>query len=408
MSTYCSRLNKYTIAGEEIDSIELKCLVVSRGVKVDKDVYKKFSTEHRLSMSPLHCNCMYFSDGTVAHLTDMGFHLRYLTGLLSWDNLKLIRYAQQLETPFALKVLDDKPALFHDNNFVDFVSFPPRTDFYEQKTTTGLPFTGNAVIQGSDWVSFQCLWVCEYATSGKACEFCFSGDAFYSMARKGKKLPAPMNHLDLVEIVDYGIGNVGASSLQLTGGSTHNGQTEAGHINSYLTAINEHIGRASITGEILLYITPPTDVGLIDNYFALGVDRVACSLELWDESKARLVTPGKIELTTRKRHLDILEFISNKYGSGRAFSNFIIGIEEFDTLKEGATYLAERGIMPSASIWMPMGRPVQNSMQAPDISFYKRVKELYSNLFQKYSLEPVANRGLNVCVERDIWNYSCS
>jgi len=182
-------MNKYIIDGEQIDSVDLKCLIVSRGVKVDKEIYKKFAADHRLSVSPLTCNCVFFSDGTVVHLTDMGFHLRYLTGLLSWDNLKLLRYAQQLETPFVLKVADDKPALFYKDNFVDFVSFPPYTDFYKQKTADGLPYVGNAVIQGSDWVAFQCMWVCEYATAGKACEFCFSGDAFHNLSQKGKKLP---------------------------------------------------------------------------------------------------------------------------------------------------------------------------------------------------------------------------
>ena len=400
-------MNGYIINGEKLDSVDLKCLVISRGVNVDKDVYKAFSPNHRLNISPLTCNCIILSDGTVVQLTDMGFHLRYLTGILSWDNLKLLRYASQLGTPFSLKILEDKPALFYDKEFLDFVSFPPYTDFYKKKSSLGLPFAGNSVIQGFDWVAFQCLWVCEYAISGKACEFCFSGDAFQSMAAKGKKLPEPAKPADVAEIVEYGINNVGCSSIQITGGSTHNGQAESKNILSYITEIMKLVGRDNISGEILLYITPPDNTDIIDTYFDNGADRIACSLELWDENKAKLVTPGKIELTTRKQHLDSLEYISKKYGPGKAFSNFIIGIEEFETLKQGAEYLSQRGIMPSASIWMPMGRPVQGSMKAPELSYYKRVKELFAELYQKHGLMPVENSGLNVCIERDIWNYSC-
>ena len=62
--------------------------------------------------------------------------------------------------------------------------------------------------------------------------------------------------------------------------------------------------------------------------------------------------------------------------------------------------------MPTASIWMPMGRPVMNSMQPPGIDYYRRVKELFAELYQKYDLEPPKTGGLNVCMERDIWNYS--
>ncbi|HHY82735.1 MAG TPA: hypothetical protein GX505_08650 [Clostridiales bacterium] len=399
-------MKKYKIMNEEIDSIELKCLVVSRGVKVAKEVYKSFSKTHRIGVNPLMCNCFMLSDGTIVQLTDMSFHLKYLTGILSWDNLKLLRYASELETPFSLKVYNGKPALFYKNEFVEVVSLPPKNDFYYQKTTSGLPFIGNAVLQGCDWVAFQCLWPCEYAAAGKPCEFCFSGGDFENLAKKKKPLPKPVDPNDAAEIVKYAIEKCGCSSVQITGGSTFDHVKEYKYIASYLKAINEVVGRKNIKGDILLYITPPKDLSVIDEYFVLGVSKIACSIELWDEKLAKTVTPGKIDFTTRSRHLKALEYISQKYGAGKAFSNFIIGIEPFETLKEGATYLAQRGIIPTASIWMPMGRPVNGSMQAPGIEYYRKVIELFAELYQKYNLEPSKCCGLNVCMERDIWNYS--
>jgi hypothetical protein len=98
-----------------------------------------------------------------------------------------------------------------------------------------------------------------------------------------------------------------------------------------------------------------------------------------------------------------MEYIAEKYGQGKAFSNFVIGIEDYDTLEQGAVYLAERGIIPTASVWMPMGRPVMGSMTPPNVDYYKRVKELFATLYDKYGLEPTVSRGLNVCIERDIW-----
>jgi hypothetical protein len=147
-------------------------------------------------------------------------------------------------------------------------------------------------------------------------------------------------------------------------------------------------------------------MSVIDEYFALGVSKIACSLEVWDEGLAAAVTPGKIAFTTRPRHLKALEYIAAKYGPGRAFSNFVVGIEPFESLKQGAKYLAERGIIPTASIWMPMGRPVNDSMTPPDIAYYRQVKELFAGLYKRYSLESSECCGLNVCMERDIWNYS--
>ena len=393
-------MNKYLIDGNCIDSIELKCLVISRGVKVDNAVYRLYKNTMRLSASPVCCNCLLLSDGTIVQLTDTNFHLRHLSGIFNWDNIRLLKYMGDLTTPFSLCMQNELPTLFYNNVEIDTVSFPPTSDFYRQKTASGLPFVGNAVLQGLDWVAFQCLWACEHAAAGQPCQFCFSGGHFENDAKKGKALSKAVPAPDVAEIVRYAVNHDGISNVQITGGSTFNGHSEAEHITAYLTAIGH------LTGELLLYITPPADMSLIDRYFALGASRIGCSIEVWDITRASDITPGKVKITGRNRHLQVLEYIAQKYGHGKAFSNFIIGIEDFTTLAAGAKWLAERGVLPAASVWIPMGRPVQGSMKAPDVDYYRRVKELFAALYTKYELEPTPSRGLNVCVERDIWNYA--
>ncbi|GHT12855.1 hypothetical protein AGMMS4956_08110 [Bacteroidia bacterium] len=397
-------MKKYNIKKEIVDSVELKCLLISKGVKVDIAIYKDFSKDYRLNVSPLMCNSMLLSDGTNVQLTDVGFHLRHLFGMLSWSNLKLMKYASELSTPFGLRVLEGKPALFYENDFVDFVTFHKKTDFYKQKTAAGLPFVGNAVLQGCDFVSFQCLWHCEYAASGKPCEFCFAGAEFESLAKKNKPQPAAVAAADLVQIIRYAVQNGDANSTQITGGSTFAGATEHKHIAGYLQAIAASDIR--LAGEILLYITPPEDLSYIDEYFLLGASRIACSLEVWDQARAKIITPGKIHFTSRERYLRALTYVAEKYGKGKAFSNFIIGLEPIETLKAGAAWLAERGIIPSASVWMPMGRPVMGTMAAPGLDYFRRAKEMLAELYNRYGLVPPGGCGLNVCVEKDIYQFT--
>ncbi len=142
---------------------------------------------------------------------------------------------------------------------------------------------------------------------------------------------------------------------------------------------------------------------MIDRYFELGASRIACSLEVWDDKLGESITPGKRSFTTKRRHLDALTYIAEKYGPGKSFCNFIIGLEPFETLKEGATYLAQRGVIPSASVWMPFGKPVNGSMKGASLDYFRRTKEMLAELYLKYGLEPAGCCGLNVCVERDIW-----
>ena len=403
-------MNTYVIGGIECTSIELKGLLVSRGLNLDKAVYKTFKPIARLNESPLCCNCLRLSDGTIVQLTDMGFHLKNLKGMLSWNTLKLLKYAKDLTTDFALSVAEPaeggktpRCSLTYKGEHIDYVTFPPYNDFYKQKTISGLPYVGNAVLQGIDWVAFQCLWPCEFAAAGKPCQYCYSGLEFQSLAQRRKKLPKPVPAKDMAEIVSYAINVCGCNSIQITGGSTFRGEKESTLILGYLQALNDYVGIENITGEILLYITPPEDLSLIDRYFELGATKIACSVEVWDEERAKIITPGKIEFTTRERHLRALEYIAGKYGPNKAFSNLIIGLESLETLAEGVEYFASRGIIPTSSTWMPAGCPVMGSMKAPDLDYYKEVTRIFGEAYMKYDLEPEQCCGLNVCTERDIW-----
>lgn len=224
----------YYLGNDVVDSIELKCFVVSRGAKVDKQVYQKYGKNTRLNPNPLMCNCMILSDETIVQLTDMSFHLKQLGSMLSWNNIKLMKYASQLGTPFTISLKDERAALMYNGEFVDFISFAPPTDFYKKKMSSGMPYIGNAVLQGLDWVAFQCLWPCEFGAAGKPCEFCFSGAEFETLAAKKKPLPKAVLPTDVAEIVKYAFDHVGCNSIQITGGSTFCGKTEATHINGFV------------------------------------------------------------------------------------------------------------------------------------------------------------------------------
>jgi biotin synthase-related radical SAM superfamily protein len=311
-----------------------------------------------------------------------------------------------MKTDFAIRLADGKPALFHGGEEVCEVEFMPETKFYSQKTSSGTPFLGNSVLQGTDWVAFQCLWPCEYAMAGKPCQYCFFGGQFDALAKRNKPMPFIPSPQDVAEIVRYAIEKDGMNSIQLTGGSTVKAKDEEKHIIAYMTALNEQVGRENIKGEIILYITPPDDTAVIDRYFELGADRIACSFEIWDRERADVIMPGKHEFSTRERYLDALTYVVEKQGPGKALSCFIIGLESLETFKEGATYLAERGIIPEASIWMPFGKPVMESMKTPDIDYYRAIKEMLAELYMKYGLHPVGGSGVNVCVGKDIRDWA--
>jgi hypothetical protein len=395
----------YKIDDKTIDSVDLKALLVSRGIKVSNKIYSDFRKKFRLSKNPLECNTIILPDETMVQMTDLAFHMEYIKSAISWDTLKQLKYMSQLKTPFRIDVDNDRnPAIFYNQQKVTNISFPKSTDFYNQSTKTGIPFLGNAVLQGTQWLSYQLLWKCDYACAGEPCQYCYSGGELDSLTKRNKKLPVYPTPEDIAEIAEYAIiKDKCADSIQITGGSTFNVQSEYDKIENILTAINRRVCRENIKGEVLLYITPPKDVHMVDRLFKAGVDKISISLEIWNEELAKKIMPGKMKFTGRQRHLDALEYIASKYGKNVACSNFIVGLEPAENILEGAEYLASKGIVPIASVWIPFGRPVLGSMKAPELDYYRKVKSGLASIYTRYGIIPPGGKGLNVCFDREIY-----
>ena len=400
---------KYQIDEHAVDSVVLKALLISRGIKVSREVYEKYQNKVRLSTDPLTCNSLSLPDGTVVQLTDLSFHMDYMKSVVNWDMLSQLRFLPQLKTDFLLQLdQDEKPILLYKNIELTPVSFFPYTDFYSQSTASGLPYKGNAVLQGKDWLSFQLLWKCDYALEGEPCQYCFSGGELASLARRKKKLPIYPTPEDVAEICEYSIlKEKCANSIQITGGSSFDSRSEINRVVEMLTAIESRVGKKHISGEIVAYITPPKNKGDIDEIINAGVDKVSCSLEIWDEDLASKIMPGKMKFTGRQRHLDCLLYIAEKYGKNKACCNFIIGLEPLASLLEGMEFMASHGIIPIASVWIPFGRPVLGSMKTPTINYFQVVEKELARIYRKYGIIPPGKQGLNVCFCRDVYVKNC-
>ncbi len=400
-------LSKYVFEGREIDSLDLKSLIVTRGVRVNDGVYKEFRNKFRVNPNPLTCNCVILPDGTIAQCTDIALHLRYLRQAMSLESLKQIGTFFQGWKPFDMKVSESgKAVLSYDGKQVTEVSFPKRSHFYEQKTSSGLPFLGNAVLQGVDTVAFQSLWPCEIARAGYACQFCYTGGISEQKAKKHKAEPRMPTFRDAAEIVDYAVNKEKmAEYIQITGGSTMNPQAECDTISQLLKEIDSVAGLKNLRGEVIVFTTPPTDPKMLDQVFDAGADRVACSLEVWDEKLAQIITPGKVKFTSRKRHVDALKYVAKEYGPNKACSTFVVGLEPVESFLQGAEALARDGIVAMASLWIPFGRPVMGSAKAPGLEYYQRVKQGLAEIYEKYGIVPPGGAGFNVDIDKDIWQH---
>jgi len=372
----------FSLDGARVDSLDLKALLLTKGIHVRGEVYEAFGPIHRISPDPLQCNVLLLPDGTVVHIADIG-----------------------AAAPFELALgPEGKPWLGHGGSLVAEVSFPPVTAFYRQRTSRGIPFLGMAVLQGRDVLAFPYLWPCEFAKAGLACKFCHCGNFTQQQSLSGTQQDFHFSPEDIAEVVHYAI-NVEkcASYLQITGGSTLNTDGECDRIVAILQAIDDVAGLDNVSGEVILYTTPPSDLRQVDRLFAAGADRIACDIEIWDEALASHICPGKDRGTGRKRHLDTLLHIARTQGPFKACSTFVVGLEPAASFLAAAEYLARNGIVPIPSIWMPHGLPPVESAVTPDLEFFRTVKRGLAAIYYKYQCEPPGECGYNVCLCRDTW-----
>ncbi|MGI6217921.1 MAG: radical SAM protein [Coriobacteriales bacterium] len=398
-------MRNYYFAGQWLDAIDLKSWIVSRGVQVDSDVYESCAGDTSLSKDANRTTCLILSNGYTCALYDMKLQLDRAQERFSWTRQEREEFEIQMATPLRVRMVNHRPALTYHDDFIDYVTFPSRHDFYEQNTSLELPFLGNATILGNNaYVLFGYEWPCEFAQMGKPCQYCHAGNATAACATLGKPDKQPIGMQNTFEILRYAVENNIAVSVLYTGGSTLDGIAEHEHLSAFVEGMEKLIGRSYVPGEILFYLTPPKNFSQIDLYLNAGIDRVGMSIEVWNEKLARIITPGKMAYTTRERHLGALEYTAEKFGGHRVFSQLIIGCEPIESLAEGATWLAERGITPVFSILQQHTLKINGRTKPPELDIFRRAKELWLDLYSKYDIVPAGYEYTVGCIESEFYD----
>jgi DNA-binding transcriptional ArsR family regulator len=379
----------FNLDGEWVDVCDLKTLLLTRGINLPDEIVQRFGGTHRLAPTshPFCCNCLLLPGQVPVHMFHIG-----------------------PEADFSLTVGElEEPWLTYRGKAITKVDFPPATSFYGQRTSKGFPFELMAVLQGLDVLSFPYLWPCQFALGGQPCDFCYQGNMTLDMRRAGQPLPPIASPEDVAEAVEYGVRCEGIRDVQLTGGSeVDSGCGEVPLSIEVLKAIDRRLGLGNIPGEIYVYTSAPRDPAAVDALFAAGVDRVAYDLNVWDQRIFAEACPGISRYVGREQQLRALEYAARRHGPNKVCSAFVVGLEPLESLLAGAKYVAERGIVPLFSVWLPHYRPVRGSTTPPSLDYYRQARNGFAELFRSYKLQPPGASGLNVCMCRDLFLQEAS
>ena len=373
-------LETFPLGQLQVDSLDLKVMLLSAGVVLPQSVYEHYASSYRI-MDPsnlMACNGLILPGNVAAHLTPND------------------------ESPFSLEIgANGSPCLLYEGVLVTEVALPPHTAFYQQKTSQGKPFFLYAVLEGRGILAFHYLWHCQFARQGEPCEFCFQALADVA----GLDLPSPSAE-EVGEIIAWCLQDGCVQDVQLTGGSRFSERGECPQMAAILRGIDAAVGLEKIPGEVYAYLSSPAVPEAVDEVFEAGIDRVSFDLNLWDVDLHEQVCPGHAHHIGRERQLRVLEYVAQKYGPNKACSSFVVGLEPEKSLLEGAEYLASRGIVPLMSAWMPGIDPILGKTRPPGIDYYRRVREGFAKLYQRYQLVPPGIKaGAHVSMCHDVYEH---
>jgi hypothetical protein len=222
------------------------------------------------------------------------------------------------------------------------------------------------------------LWPCEFAIAGKPCQYCFSAassNRWQGAAGRCARSPAE----DFCEITD--MRSVAAASTACRSRAAPlRRKAEEKYITDYLTALRTTGLRELLTGEVLLYITPPAAHETIDRY--LPSARTA-SPARW--RSGTMTSRGRSrrawrEFTTKARHLDALCYTAERFGPGKAFSNSSSALSRWRASGRAQT-ISRRGVIPAASSGC---RSASRSRldEAAGADYYRAVIDILGELYE--------------------------
>lgn len=112
-------------------------------------------------------------------------------------------------------------------------------------------------------------------------------------------------------------------------------------------------------------------------------------MEVWPHSAFSHFCPGKEKYVGFDHVFDSLKKLTEYYGPGKVWSNFVAGLVPLEDMLDGFRTMAENGIIPGANIYHAEVRSaIGNSTGIIDKEYIIRLYSYAAELYKKYDYKP--------------------
>lgn len=138
-----------------------------------------------------------------------------------------------------------------------------------------------------------------------------------------------------------------------------------------------------------LNLLPPDRPEDIDRAHQLGFRNLIFNMEVFGESAFRTVCPGKHKLMPFDRFLQRLDHAVSVFGKGHVHCGFVQGAQPLADLKQGVTFLAERGVVSDYTSFTPKAGTPWAKKRRPDVFETADFAAFLNGLYRRYSFRPL-------------------
>ena len=257
--------------------------------------------------------------------------------------------------PYTIKINSEGVAeLYYYDVLIDEVGLYPLDPLSSKRTKSGRYYADIAYLS-TDRLRVHMTNKCIYKKLGKSCQFC-------NIETEDTGEVIPME--DIIEVVEDYLANVKELKHFLVGGQSAEEHSEKTRVVEIIKAIRER------SSKNIYVMSLPFSLATVDEMHNAGMTELACNMEIYDDSIARRIMPGKGKIV-RSHYLKTLSYASKLYEKhpGVVRSALIFGLEPHKSFIEGIKNMLAINVQPIISVFRPLPCTGLESLMMPPADY---------------------------------------
>ncbi len=278
-------------------------------------------------------------------------------------------------SPYLLRLTDSGGELWCGDEHVGPATVPPRPRYYDLETADGVPSWKIALLH-LDSVASTVVQRCIYWGTDEQCHFCG-----IELTRGQQTVPVKTPE-QLAEVCKAAKDLDGAVDVTLTTGSVNRSDRGALYISRCASAIKE-----AADLPIQVQFEPPSDLSVLEEVRAAGVDAVGMHLETFDPEVLARVAPGKAALGM-EGYFRAWAHAVEVFGRGAVTTYVILGMgERRELIEAGCRRAIEMGVYPFVVPLRPVPGAIMQDAPAPDPDYVADIYGSVSAMLEEYGMD---------------------